>query len=253
MPTVSEWVAPNSWRSIEFFSDLHLSPSTPRTQATWEQFLCTTNADAVVMLGDLFEAWVGDDSRFQPFESSCVATLAAASDRLALFFMAGNRDFLVGAEMLDACGVRRLNDPTVLRAFGHDCLLTHGDSLCLADTEYQAFRQRVRGAEWQRSVLARPLVERQALARELRVGSMERQLERGGATIDIDASTAIGWLAEANATLLVHGHTHRPGSNPLAPGRVRYVLSDWDFDHAGAPRADVLRLDAGGLTRIQVA
>lgn len=253
MPSLSEWVAPRSWRSIEFISDLHLSPNTPRTQAAWGQFLRTTEADAVVMLGDLFEAWVGDDSRFQPFESSCVATLAAASRRCALYFMAGNRDFLVGAEMLAACGVHRLDDPTVLRAFGHDCVLTHGDSLCLADTEYQAFRRRVRSADWQRSVLARPLAERQALARELRVGSMERQLERGGATIDVDPATAIGWLANASAGTLVHGHTHRPGSNALAPNLLRHVLSDWDFDHANAPRADLLRLDANGLTRAQVA
>lgn len=253
MPTVSEWVAPSSWRSIEFISDLHLSPSTPHTTAAWKQLLCTTNADALVMLGDLFEAWVGDDSRFLPFESSCVATLAEASRRCALYFMAGNRDFLVGAEMLAACGVQRLDDPTVLRAFGHDCVLTHGDSLCLADSEYQVFRQRVRSAEWQRSVLARPLAERQALARELRVGSMERQLERGGGTIDIDPTTAMGWLAGTSAGTLVHGHTHRPGSNPLAPGRLRHVLSDWDFDHADVPRADLLRLDASGMTRIQVA
>jgi UDP-2,3-diacylglucosamine hydrolase len=253
MPAVSEWVVPRSWRRIEFISDLHLSQSTPRTQAAWEQLLRTTDADAVVMLGDLFEAWVGDDSRCLPFESSCVETLAAASRRCALYFMAGNRDFLVGAEMLAACGVQRLDDPIVLRAFGHDCLLTHGDSLCLADAEYQAFRQRVRSADWQRRVLARPLAERQALARELRVGSMERQLERGGATIDIDPATAIAWLAEAGAATLVHGHTHRPGSNALAPNRWRHVLSDWDFDHSDVSRADLLRLDAKGLTRVQVA
>jgi UDP-2,3-diacylglucosamine hydrolase len=253
MPTASEWVAPSAWRSIEFISDLHLSPTTPRTFAAWQHYLRSTAADAVVMLGDVFEAWVGDDSRFLPFEAACVDALAAASRHRSFYFMAGNRDFLVGADLLDACGVKRLQDPTVLRAFGHSLLLTHGDSLCLADTEYQAFRRRVRSVEWQSSVLARPLAERQALARDLRVGSMERHLERGGAAIDIDAAAALEWLADANATTLVHGHTHRPGSNPLAMGRMRHVLSDWEFDHAATPRADLLRLLADGLTRIPLA
>lgn len=249
MPTISEWVAPSSWRSIEFISDLHLSPATPRTQSAWQRYLKTTQADAVVLLGDVFEAWVGDDSRHLPFESMCVEILASASQHHTLYFMAGNRDFLLGADMLAACRVQRLDDPTVLRAFGQACLLTHGDSLCLADAEYQVFRQRVRSAAWQRDVLARPLAERQALARELRVGSMERQLERGGAAIDVDTATALTWLGEANAAALVHGHTHRPGSNALAPGHMRHVLSDWDFDRAGVPRADVLRLGANGITR----
>lgn len=254
MPSIHEWAVPRSWQRIEFISDLHLSPATPRTVAAWENYLQATRADAVVMLGDLFEAWVGDDSRGLPFEARCVAALAAASRTRALYFMAGNRDFLVGPDMLAACGVERLDDPTVLRAFGHDCLLTHGDSLCLADTEYQAFRRRVRSPEWQRQVLARPLAERQALAHSMRVGSTERQLERGDAgTIDIDTPTALGWLADANAAVLIHGHTHRPESNALAPGRWRHVLSDWDLDHATSPRADVLRLDAGGLTRTQLA
>ena len=254
MPACDEWVAPASWTRIEFISDLHLAPQTPRTVAVWETYFRTTRADAVVILGDLFEAWVGDDSRHLEFEAHCVDVLATASGTKCLAFMAGNRDFLIGAAMLSACGMQRLADPTVLLAFGQRYLLTHGDALCLADTEYQEFRLRVRDPAWQRDVLARPLEERRALALQLRVGSMERQLERaGGAEIDIDTPTALAWLRHAESQTMIHGHTHRPGSNLLAPGHVRHVLSDWSFDHGEAGRADLLRLDASGLQRHPLA
>ena len=220
----------------------------------WEHYLRSTQADAVVILGDLFEAWVGDDSRHLPFEAHCVDVLSAASQSRTLAFMVGNRDFLVGPEMLDACTMQGLPDPTVLVAFGVRYLLTHGDALCVADTEYQAFRQRVRDPSWQREVLARPLEQRQALGKQLRVGSIERQLERGGDNpIDVDRHTALAWLEHGRSTTLIHGHTHRPASHELAPGQVRHVLSDWSFDHGQTGRADFLRIDHSGLSRHALA
>ncbi len=247
----SEWAAPTSWRSIEFISDLHLSPQTPKTLAAWERYLGSTRASAVVILGDLFESWVGDDSRFDPFESHCVGALERASKTATLAFMVGNRDFLIGAAMCEACGMQQLSDPTLLHAFGQRILLTHGDELCLEDVEYQKFRALVQSAEWQFELLARPLAERRELAREMRAGSELRQAQRGRLDewADVDFSAAVQWLDRADSNTLIHGHTHRPGTCPLGPGHVRHVLSDWSFDDAHAPRAEVLRLDASGLTR----
>lgn len=255
MPAIAEWVAPPSWTRIEFISDLHLSEHSPRTTLAWERYLGATQADGVFILGDLFEAWAGDDSRHHGFEAHCVHVLARASGARTIAFMAGNRDFLVGAEMLSACGLSRLEDPSVLSAFGNRLVLTHGDALCTADAEYMEFRQRVRDPAWQQAVLARPLEERRALARQLRVGSVERQLVRSGLSevgieIDVDETQALAWLERASASTMIHGHTHRPCTHRLGAGYVRHVLSDWSLDHdGGARRAEVLRLDVTGLTR----
>ena len=244
-----EWVAPASLSCIEIISDLHLAPQTLQTLAVWARYMEQTRAGAVFILGDLFESWVGDDARFSEFEAGCVDVLIRASSRSTLAFMVGNRDFLVGKQMLEACHMQALLDPTVLVAFGQRYLLTHGDALCLGDTEYQQFRTLVRNPQWQSQLLARPLEERRQLARELRAGSMERQAGRlGDAWVDIDASMALGWLDRANSRILIHGHTHRPGTDAPAPGYLRHVLSDWSFDDA-ARRAEVLRLDASGVHR----
>ncbi len=244
-----EWVAPAPLRCIEIISDLHLAPQTPGTLAAWQRYMAQTRADAVFILGDLFESWVGDDSRFSEFEARCVDVLARASGRVTLAFMVGNRDFLLGNEMLEACHMQALRDPTVLVAFGQRYLLTHGDALCLADTEYQQFRAVVRDPQWQVQLLARPLTERRQLAREMRAGSVERQAGRlGDSAVDIDSAMALQWLGRADSKTLIHGHTHRPGSDSPAPGVLRHVLSDWSCDD-GPHRAEVLRLDASGVQR----
>jgi UDP-2,3-diacylglucosamine hydrolase len=241
-----ELVAPPSWRCIDFISDLHLAEDTPRAFAAWRDYLLGTRAEAVFILGDLFEAWVGDDARHEGFEARGAAVLTEAAARRSLFFMVGNRDFLVGAEMLAACGVVGLDDPTVLSAFDERVLLTHGDAWCLADVAYQAFRRQVRDPAWQAQVLARPLAERRLMARSLRSESERLAAEQQGEWFDVDAPTAMRWMTEADTPTLVHGHTHRPETGALAPGLLRHVLSDWDLDHAGAPRAEVLRWQRGG-------
>jgi UDP-2,3-diacylglucosamine hydrolase len=245
--------APTDWRAIDFISDLHLSPALPRTFESWARYLRETPADAVFMLGDLFEVWVGDDARDLPFERRCVEVLADAAHRRRIGFMAGNRDFLVGAEMLRASGLVGLPDPTLLSAWGRRALLTHGDALCLADTDYQAFRRLVRSEDWQREFRARPLAGRQQLAAEMRRQSESRRRFDGRDDADIDAAAALGWLRAADAAVLVHGHTHRPGSELLAPGIERHVLSDWDLDDAARPRADLLRLTRDGWQRLAPA
>jgi UDP-2,3-diacylglucosamine hydrolase len=248
LPALFEFQAPSTWRAIDFISDLHLSERMPRTLEALRAHLRHTPADAVFILGDLFEVWVGDDARSRPFERQLVELLADAASRRHLAFMQGNRDFLVGAALLRACGMTGLPDPTVLDAWGQRVVLSHGDALCLADEPYQAFRRQVRGAAWQAEFLGRPLPARLKIAAEIRQASQSRRQFDGDAAADVDTATAVQWLHGLGARELVHGHTHRPGSAPLAPGYKRHVLSDWDLDHGD--RAEVLRLARDGFARV---
>ncbi len=248
----SEVIAPPAWQRIDFISDLHLAADTPATFEAWASYLRETPAEAVFILGDLFEAWVGDDSRFEGFEARCAEVLAAASAARWIGFMVGNRDFLVGEEMLQACGVSPLADPCTLVAFGQRLMLTHGDELCLADAGYLEFRAMVRNPAWQAQALALPLDARRKIARDMRHQSEARN--RGDADAgdwaDVDAPAAVEWMQRHQATTMIHGHTHRPGSEPFGDaGHVRHVLTDWDLDHS-PHRAEVLRLSSHGVTRL---
>lgn len=250
LPAFGSFDAPNDWQAIDFISDLHLAADTPRGFEAWAHYMRGTRADAVFILGDLFEVWVGDDSRFEGFEAQCAEVLREAAERRTVAFMVGNRDFLVGADMLSTCNVTALADPTVVTAFGERQLLTHGDALCLADTDYQAFRTTVRSAAWQASVLARPLAERRSFAREVRHESERRHGTMQPEWLDLDLDASVEWMRAADAPVLVHGHTHRPADQLLQSGFTRHVLSDWDLDHAAMPRAEVLRWTHDGLRRI---
>lgn len=213
----------------------------------------TVAADALFILGDLFEAWVGDDVVREPgFEQDCAAVLRATAGRLPVFFVAGNRDFLVGSGLAQASGITLLADPTLFVLGAGRWLLSHGDALCIADTEYLAFRAQVRAPAWQQAFLAQPLAARQQLARRMR--SESEQMKRSGREYaDVDGPTALQWLRAAGADVLVHGHTHKPGEHALDAAHRRIVLSDWD---AGAvpPRLEALRLHADGRSeRIRLA
>ena len=177
--------------------------------------------------------------------------LRAAASRRMLAFMAGNRDFMIGPDFLGDCGIAHFVDPTVLVAFGHRVLLSHGDELCLADVEYQRFRAQVRTPQWQAAILSKSLQERRAIGRAMRDESERRKREHGDAPwADIDVPTAIEWMKAAITPDFIHGHTHRPQDELLAPGLTRHVLSDWDLeDAARPPRAEVLTLTAQGLQR----
>ena len=252
MPRFEELVAPSHWRTVDFLSDLHLQASEPDTLAAWHHYLQTTPADALFILGDLFEVWVGDDALDDPgsFESQACALLQAASRQRALFFLHGNRDFLIGPGFARHTGATLLHDPTVLVWQGQRLLLSHGDALCLDDVDYQRFRVQARSVEWQERFLAQPLAQRRAQARGIRAESEARK-QSGAVYADVDGPAAIAWLQAARATTLVHGHTHRPAEHPLAPDVRRVVLSDWDAA-AHPPRADVLRLTPQGLERIAI-
>lgn len=246
-----EFIAPPAWQAIDFISDLHLADDTPRGFEAFSNYVLHTSADAVFILGDLFEAWIGDDSRAFGFEARCVEVLREVAARRPIAFMVGNRDFLLGSAMLADCGITALPDPTVLSAFGTRALLSHGDELCTGDVAYQKLRAMVRDPRWQAAVLARPLTERRAMGQQMRAESQREQADRlAGQWFDVDAPAALRWLADANAKTLVHGHTHRPATEKLAPDATRHVLSDWELDHGSAPRAEVLRWQADGFTRL---
>ena len=244
--------APPSWRHIDFISDLHLQASEPATWAAWQQYMQSTTADALFILGDLFEVWVGDDvlntsadsapDSSVGFESRCASVLLAASARMPVFFMRGNRDFLVGPDLAKRAGLTLLDDPTVLAFGGQRWLLSHGDALCLQDVAYMKFRAEVRSPAWQQAFLARPLAERQALARELRSQSEQRKT-LNNTFIDLDAQACKDWLMTAQSNTLIHGHTHQMAEHALGKGMQRVVLSDWELDALPA-RGEVLRLSA---------
>jgi UDP-2,3-diacylglucosamine hydrolase len=231
-------IAPSGWRIVDFLSDVHLDASEVATFNAWAHHLNTTPADALFILGDLFEVWIGDDTQ-DFFHLQCQKVLRTTAKRLPVFFMCGNRDFLMGSQWLQSSGVQGLQDPTVLQLGGQKILLSHGDALCIDDTDYMAFRREVRANAWQQAFLSKPLAERQQIAKELRSQSKARQ-QLQTAYVDVDAPSANAWLQENDCTLLVHGHTHRPASHDLGNGRSRMVLSDWEAD-ATPPRLEVLR------------
>jgi UDP-2,3-diacylglucosamine hydrolase len=257
VPPMADLQAPAAWATVDFISDLHLRAEEPATFDAWARYLQSTPADAVFLLGDVFEVWVGDDVLSDPtslnerFEARCAREMAAAAQRLALFFMHGNRDFLVGQALMTHCRATLLADPTVLDFGGQRWLLSHGDGLCLDDTEYLQFRSQVQQPAWQDAFLARPLAEREAIARSLRTQSEARK-HSGATYADVDNAAARQWLQAAGAHTLIHGHTHRPARHDLGQGLQRVVLCDWDAA-ASPPRAEVLRLNANGLQRLPLA
>ncbi|TXT40113.1 MAG: UDP-2 3-diacylglucosamine hydrolase [Comamonadaceae bacterium] len=213
-----------------------------------------TPADALFILGDLFEVWVGDDITLSPdtedgaFALRCQHILQATAKRLPVYFIHGNRDFLVGTAFAQSCGMTLLDDPAVLDFDKQHWLLSHGDALCLGDVDYQQFRQQVRGKAWQTEFLSKPLTERQAIAQDLRTQS-ESLKTTGASYADVDTTMARQWLQTAQATTLIHGHTHHPAEHKLghsATGTAlsRMVLSDWDAN-AQPARLEVLRLGRG--------
>jgi UDP-2,3-diacylglucosamine hydrolase len=244
------------WRCVEIVSDLHLGPATPRTAAALANYLAHTQADALIVLGDLFEVWVGDDvlDEAGSFEAGVLRQFAACARHRTVAMVVGNRDFLLGPRAAALAGWQVLDDVCVLEAFGRRTVLVHGDAQCLADADYQRFRLQARDPAWQQQFLAQPLERRRAFARGLRDSSEHRKHTLGMAVYpDLDHGAMRDLLHRQGAATLVHGHTHRPGDEALGDGLVRHVLTDWDLDHDPAdPRAEVLRLTADGVQRLRL-
>ena len=234
--------------AIHLISDLHLHADSPwlgplfsRTLAQW-----AGQIDALYILGDLFEYWVGDDDD-DAFACAMVAAMHAFSRQTPLYIMHGNRDFLLGDDFARASGAVLLPDPHPLHVAGRDYLLSHGDALCSDDTAYQQFRTMVRQPQWQQAFLQKPLAERHAIARHIRGESEARKQQYGPDAIsDVSANAVAALLAAHPGHTLIHGHTHRPAHHQLQVAgqpRERWVISDWHDGSAG-----YLRLDSHGVS-----
>lgn len=220
--------------STLFISDLHLCRERPQTTALFNQFLETSaqGAEALYILGDLFEYWVGDDQLdHDPLAQSVAAGLSGIAQRgTRVYFMHGNRDFLIGERFCRVSGLELLRDPTELVIHGQPLLLMHGDTLCTDDTSYQQFRQQVRDAAWQATVLAKPYAERAALAQAIRSRSDVEKSMKAEAIMDVNDEAVAAAIRTHAYPTLIHGHTHRPARHEhLIDGRIceRWVLADW--------------------------
>ena len=250
--------APAHWQTVDFLSDLHLDRADAPTTDAFVRYLKQTPAQALILLGDIFEVWIGDDALDVDggIEQHVAAALREASQRVPIFIMCGNRDFLMGDAFLHASGAQGLEDPMVLHAGGQGYLLTHGDAHCLGDTDYLAFRAMVRSTDWQQQFLSKSLAERQMLGRQMRAQSeAHKAAVRANGPLqwhDLDAQACLDSLNKADVNTMIHGHTHHPDTHDLAAGKTRWVLSDWDVS-ADPPRAQVLRLSlsGGGVSTLQ--
>ena len=215
-----------------FISDLHLDPGRPVITELFLGFLKNraTRAEALYILGDLFEAWVGDDDDAPMNQAVCRALKACAGSGTAVYVMHGNRDFLMGEGFADQSGVTLLDDPARIDLYGTPTLLMHGDLLCTDDTEYQTFRKMVRDPDWQSALLARPLDERRLMAQEMRASSREQTGGKPESIMDVNGDTVVDVMQSQHVVRLIHGHTHRPAIHELEVAgdlSQRIVLGDW--------------------------
>lgn len=219
--------------STLFISDLHLEESRPDITDAFLAFLDNRamGVEHLYILGDFFEAWIGDDERTPLQEQVAGALRNVADSGTEIFLMHGNRDFLIGEEFCHRAGATLLDDPTVIDLYGTPTLLMHGDSLCTADVEYQKFRANMRNPQMQKMMLARPLEDRQKMARQLRDMSMAKNQGKAEAIMDVTPEEVVREMEAHGVQRLIHGHTHRPATHELeANGKDarRIVLGDWD-------------------------
>jgi len=236
-----------------FISDLHLCDSRPNITQAFIAFLQNTaiKAEALYILGDLFEYWPGDDA----IETGLHRTTIDALKKLSVqgvdtFLMHGNRDFLLSDGFAKAANITLLADPTLLHLYGKPVLLSHGDELCTDDIAYQQFRQQVRSITWKNQFLSQPLNSRIAYIEDLRIKSAQEKSQKSMSIMDVNADAVAALLREnAYPPLFIHGHTHRPYQHFIqVDGHecVRWVLGDW------YEQGSYLKLDANGCQSQQL-
>jgi UDP-2,3-diacylglucosamine hydrolase len=225
--------------SVFFISDLHLHPSRPEITQAFYDFLSSTanKAEALYILGDFFEAWLGDDDD-TPMYREVIQHLRDYSEGnnsnnrpIPVYIMHGNRDFLLGETFARQANVTLLNDPHVIEYHGHSYLLMHGDSLCTIDADYMAFRAMTRTPEWQQQILSLSLEERREYAKNLRQKSQDMTSLKADDILDVTPEEVIKKMTEHNVSTFIHGHTHRPNTHDLTINNTptqRIVLGDWE-------------------------
>ncbi|MEL7298094.1 MAG: UDP-2,3-diacylglucosamine diphosphatase [Pseudomonadota bacterium] len=244
--------------TVLFISDLHLSSDHPEIKDQFLGFLANEAraASRLYVLGDLFEAWIGDDDP-DPHHADvqqALAEFSAQNSNTRCYFMHGNRDFLIGEQFAERTGFEILADPVVHDVYGTQVLLSHGDQYCTDDHEYMATRQMVRNPEWQRQVLSRSIAERQALAGAARAESQQANATKSMEIMDVNADAVDRALLEADVAYLLHGHTHRPAVHDLTrsdgQSATRAVLGDW-YEHGSVGVWDESGFSLEQLSRIK--
>jgi UDP-2,3-diacylglucosamine hydrolase len=215
-----------------FISDLHLDASRPQITRLFLEFLEgeAVQADALYILGDLFEAWIGDDAADDVGDAVAVGLARLHARGVACFYMHGNRDFLLGDAYARRARMTLLPDPSVIDIEGERVLLMHGDTLCTDDAPYQTFRTQTRDPAWQRAFLSRPVSDRRQFAEQARAESKRYTRSVADAITDVNADTVMDALRDHRVDRLLHGHTHRPAIHRIAVGEttaLRIVLGDW--------------------------
>jgi len=215
-----------------FISDLHLEADRPDIGKQFLHFLEeeASQADDLYVLGDLFEAWVGDDDPNTHYFNVKRALRKLVDNGVPVYFMHGNRDFMIGDRFANETGIKILPDPFKVKMYGQKALLSHGDILCTNDLQYQQIRKMTRNPEWQATMLAKPLHERLAVAEEARLQSLERTINLNMNIMDVTQDAVEKIMQEYEVDVLLHGHTHRPAVHVVdIDGRKgkRIVLGDW--------------------------
>ena len=211
-----------------FISDLHLSEATPQVEAGLADFLKKESAaEAIYLLGDIFEAWIGDDDDADLPRRIAKLLKATANNGTAVYLMRGNRDFLLGNAYAEECGATLILEPTVINLHGVETLLIHGDVLCTADTEYQKFRSMAHSPAWQSDILSKSLAERREIAKMIRMASKDAGSNKAEDILDVTAEAVENTGKQHGVARMIHGHTHRPHCHEHEFG-TRWVLGDWD-------------------------
>lgn len=218
--------------TTRFIADLHLEESRPDITEAFLAFLpaYAHGIDALYILGDFFEAWIGDDEHTPLQETVASALQATAATGTRLYLMHGNRDFLIGHDFCNRVGATLLDDPTVIDLYGEPTLLMHGDSLCTGDAEYQKVRATMRDPQWQQAFLQRTLADRQTVARQMREISQAKNQGKEQSIMDVTPEDVVAEMSRYGVQRLIHGHTHRPAVHELewdGKPATRYVTGDW--------------------------
>ncbi|MDJ0760393.1 MAG: UDP-2,3-diacylglucosamine diphosphatase [Woeseiaceae bacterium] len=234
-----------------FISDLHLEAERPEIGAQFIEFMNSeaTSAEALYILGDLFESWVGDDDPNSHYADMKRAIRGLSDSGVPVYFMHGNRDFMIGQKFAEDTGVTLLDDPCPVELYGQSVLLAHGDAYCTDDVEYQQTRAVIRNPEWQQMMLKKPLEERLAIARAVRAESQARNAQLAEAIMDVNPAAIIDAIRTAGVDILLHGHTHRPAVHDVDlgdRGAKRIVLGDW------YEQGSVVRWDENGFELCEI-
>jgi len=234
-----------------FISDLHLSAAHADSMAAFRRFISAVapHAERLYILGDLFEYWAGDDDSDDIFHAEVIGLLRGLSaSQTQVFILHGNRDLLMGKALAAACHAQLLDEPTLINLYGTPTLLSHGDTLCTDDIEYQKFRAQVHSAAFQSQFLAQPLAARKAYIQQIRTHSSQEKQHKSMAIMDVNAEAVAVMLREHSYPQLIHGHTHRPNRHEhRVDGKtcVRWVLGDWGVE------GNALKCDANGCAVIK--